>query len=117
LSSAESELKGVVKGICKLIWLKKLMIELGFPPNKEIDLFCDIKAVIDISHNLVQHDRTKHVGVNKHFLRENIEARIIRLSHVKSEEQLADILTKAISSKIFHGTLSKLAMTDPYVLT
>ena len=117
LSSAESELKGVVKGICELMWLKKLMTELGFPPNKEMDLFCDNKAAIDISHNPVQHDRTKHVGVNRHYLRENIEAKIIRLIYVKSEEQLADILTKATSGKIFHGILSKLAMTDPYIPT
>jgi Reverse transcriptase (RNA-dependent DNA polymerase) len=117
LSSAESELKGAVKGVCELLWLRKLMNELGFPPTKEMDLFCDNKAAIDISHNPVQHDRTKHVGVNRHFLHENIEAKIILMSYVQSERQLANILTKATSSKMFHDTLSKLAMTDPYIPT
>jgi hypothetical protein len=117
LSSAESELRGIVKGICELIWLQKLMTELGFPQTKEMDLFCDNKAAIDISHNPVQHDRTKHVGVDRHFIRDNIESNIIRLPHVKSEKQLADILTKETSSKIFHDTLNKLAMTNLYIPT
>ena len=93
------------------------MTELGFPQTKEMDLFCDNKAAIDISHNPVQHDRTKHVGVDRHFIRENIESKIIRLPHVRSEKQLADILTKATSSKIFHDTLSKLEMTNLYIPT
>jgi hypothetical protein len=117
LSSAESELRGVVKGICELIWLQKMMTELGFPQTKAMDLFCDSKAAIDISHNPVQHDRTKHVGVDRHFIRENIESKIIRLLHVRSERQLADILTKATSSKIFHDILNKLAMTNLYIPT
>jgi hypothetical protein len=59
LSSAETEFRGMVKGVCELLWLKKLAIELGFKLEKEMQLFYNNKAVIDISHNLVQHDRIK----------------------------------------------------------
>nr|GEU92840.1 zinc finger, CCHC-type [Tanacetum cinerariifolium] len=57
---------------------------------------CDNKAAIQISKNLVQHDITKHVEVDRHFIREKLEAGIIELPFVKSSDQLADILTKAV---------------------
>ena len=62
LSSAEAEFRGMVKGICELLWLKRLLTEIGFAPSSEMDLFCDNKAAIDIAHNPVQHDCTKHSG-------------------------------------------------------
>ncbi|XP_056159734.1 uncharacterized mitochondrial protein AtMg00810-like [Syzygium oleosum] len=56
ISSAEAEFRGVTKGICELLWLKRLMIELGYPPRIGMRLFCDNKAAISISENPVQHD-------------------------------------------------------------
>ena len=58
---------------------------------------CDNKAAIQISENPVQHDRTKHVEVDRHFIKEKIEAGIIELPFVSSEDQLADILTKVVN--------------------
>lgn len=106
LSSAETEFHGIAKGLCELLWLKKLLIELGVNIISEINLFCDNKAAIAISHNPIQHDRTKHVEVDCHFIKENLEAKILRFSFGKFEDQLADVLTKAVSSKEFHNSLS-----------
>ncbi|KAL6333713.1 hypothetical protein AAG906_028899 [Vitis piasezkii] len=117
LSSAEAEFRGMVKGICELIWLKRLLIEIGFAPSSEIDLFCDNKAAIDIAHNPVQHDRTKHVEVDRNFIKQNLEEKIIRFPFVWPEDQLADILTKAISDKVFYISLDKLRMKDIYAST
>nr|GFC01752.1 NB-ARC domains-containing protein [Tanacetum cinerariifolium] len=55
---------------------------------------------IQISENPVQHDRTKHVEIDRHFIKEKIEAGIIELPFVRSEDQLADILTKAVRTGI-----------------
>ena len=74
LSSSEAKLRGMAKGMCELLWLKNLLIEIGFAPNREMNLLCDNKTAIDISHNLVQHDRTKYVEVNRHFIRQNLDA-------------------------------------------
>ncbi|RVW24916.1 Retrovirus-related Pol polyprotein from transposon RE1 [Vitis vinifera] len=117
LSSAEAEFRGMAKGLCELLWLKRLLTEIGFAPKSEMNLFCDNKAAIDISHNPVQHDRTKHVEVDRHFIKYNLETNTIRFPFVKSEDQLADILTKAVSSKDFHNSLIKLRMKDPYAST
>ena len=79
LSSAEAEFKGMAKGLCELLWLRRLLTEIGFGPSYKMKLFCDNKAAIDISHNPIQHGRTKHVEVDKHFIRQNLKEKIIRL--------------------------------------
>ena len=114
LSSAEAEFRGMAKGICEMLWLRELLIEVGYPPIDAIRLFCDNKAAIALAHNPVKHDRTKHVEVDRHFIKEKLEAKIIQIPFVKTEDQLADILTKAVSSRIFHNSLDKLGVDDIY---
>ena len=82
-----------------------------------MNLLCDNKATIDVAHNPVQYDRTKHVEVDQHFIKQNLEAKIIRFPFVKSEDQLADILTKAVCSKVFHNSLDKLGISNIYAPT
>nr|GEX05780.1 putative ribonuclease H-like domain-containing protein [Tanacetum cinerariifolium] len=74
---------------------------------------CDNKAAIQISENPVQHDRTKHVEVNRHFIKEKLEAGIIELPFVRSTDQLADILTKAVGTEMFFKCLGKLNFRNP----
>lgn len=82
-----------------------------------MNLFCDNKAAIAVAHNPVQHDRTKHVEVDRHFLKQKLEDKVIQFPFVKSEDQLADILTKVVSSKIFHNSFDKLGIDDIYAPT
>ena len=107
----------MVKGLCELLWLKKLLAEIGFAPSFEMNLFCDNKAAIDISHNPVQHDRTKHVEVDRNFIKQNLQKKIIRFPFVKSKDQLANILTKAVSTRNFYNSLDKLGIKDIYAPT
>jgi len=90
-----------------------LITEIIFPPQLPSQLNCDNKASISISENSVQHDKTKHVEVDKHFMKEKIEDSSIELPFVRSEDQLADILTKAVTGKAFTRVLSKLSIGDP----
>ena len=68
-SSAEAEYRGMAHGVCELLWIRRLLTELGFKPEKPMELHCDNKSAIDIAHNPVQHDRTKHVEVDRHFIK------------------------------------------------
>ncbi|RVW28072.1 Retrovirus-related Pol polyprotein from transposon RE1 [Vitis vinifera] len=97
--------------------VEELLTEIGFAPSLEMNLFCDNKAAIDISHNPIQHDQTKHVEVDRHFIKQNLEEKVIRFPFVKSEDQLADVLTKAVSNRNFYILLDKLGIRDIYAPT
>ncbi|KAM1153259.1 hypothetical protein ACFX19_036382 [Malus domestica] len=71
----------------------------------------------DIADNPVQHDRTKHVEVDRHFIKEKLEKKIVSIPFVNSEEQLADVLTHAVCGRKFGDSLVKLGMCDIYVPT
>ena len=70
-ASAEEEFRAVAQGICEVFWIKRLLEELKVIRRLPMKVFCDNKAAIAIAHNPVLHDRTKHVEVDKHFMKEN----------------------------------------------
>ncbi|RDY12721.1 hypothetical protein CR513_02442, partial [Mucuna pruriens] len=79
-------------------------------------LFGDKKRVIEIEHNHVQHERNKYIEINKHFIKQNLEEKIIKFHFVQFEDQFADMLTKTVSSKsyLFNTTLVKYVLTFAY---
>ncbi|RVX07666.1 Retrovirus-related Pol polyprotein from transposon TNT 1-94 [Vitis vinifera] len=77
----------------------------------------EFRAACDIAHNPVQHDRTKHVEVDRFFIKEKLDDKIVELPKIRSEDQLAAILTKAVSSQVFSKFLDKLGMCDIYAPT
>ncbi|RVW75990.1 Retrovirus-related Pol polyprotein from transposon RE1 [Vitis vinifera] len=89
----------------------------GYLSRQPIRLFCDNKATCDIAHNLVQHDCTKHVEVDRFFIKEKLDDKIVELPKIRSKDQLADILTKVVSSQVFSKFLDKLGMCDIYAPT
>ena len=93
------------------------MKDLGYPLRQPIQLYCDNQAACDIAHNPVQHDRTKHVEVDRFFIKEKLDEEILELSKIRSEDQLADMLTKAVSNQLFLKCLSKLGKNDIYAPT
>lgn len=117
LSSAEAEFRGMTKGLCELLWIRRLLSEIGFTPKSRMNLYCDNKAAIAISQNPIQHDRTKHIEIDRHFIKQNLEEGVIWFPFVRSEGQLADVLTKAVSNKVFQDSLSKLGIEDIFAPT
>ncbi|KAK3004522.1 hypothetical protein RJ639_018855 [Escallonia herrerae] len=75
-SSAEAEFRGIALGVCEALWLRLLLQDLGCVSKQPIKLYCDNKAACDISHNPVQHDRTKHVEIDRFFTRRNWTRRL-----------------------------------------
>ena len=116
-SSAEAEFRGMTLRICEALWLRLLLMDLGYLPRQPIRLYCYNKVSCDIAHNPVQHDRTKHVEVDKFFIKEKLDEKIFELPKIRFEDQLADILTKAVSSRVFSKFLGKLGMCDIYAPT
>ncbi|CAL9029011.1 unnamed protein product, partial [Prunus brigantina] len=83
LSSAEAEYRSMVHGVCEMLWIRKLLKELGFVAKDAMKLYCDNQAAIDIANNPVQHDRTKHAEIDRHFINEKLESNVISVPHVK----------------------------------
>lgn len=77
-----------------------------------IQIYCDNKTAISIAHNLVLHGRTKHIEVDKHFIKEKIEAETICIPYLPTSEQIADVLTKGLPKKQFDKLIDKLALED-----
>nr|GEX02780.1 putative copia-type protein [Tanacetum cinerariifolium] len=115
LLSVEAEFRGIAKGLAESLWIRKLVFEIGFLLKESIRIMSDNKATIQILENPMQHDRTKHVEVDRHFIKEKLEAEIINLPFVKSEDQLADILTKAVGMAMLHKCLNKVNFGDPTI--
>jgi hypothetical protein len=67
----------MTNGLCEILWIKGLLKELGYPMEIEIKMYCDNKVAIVISNNLVQHDRTKHVEVDKHFIKQKLDEKTV----------------------------------------
>ena len=104
-------------GICELLWIKSLLKDIGYEQKVAMKLYCDNKSTIEIANNPVQHDYTKYVKIDRHVIEEKIEDGINVFPFVKSEQQLDDMLTKAVASKALKNSLDKLGMCDIYAPT
>ncbi|KZT75923.1 Cysteine-rich RLK (receptor-like protein kinase) 8 [Dorcoceras hygrometricum] len=116
-SSAEAELRAMANGVCELLWLKLVLEELKLSWEVPMMLFCDNKSAISIVNNPVQHDRTKHIEVDRHFIKEKLEGGLICMPFVTSEQQIADALTKSHFRPKFEDFISKLGMIDIFAPT
>ncbi|GJT66497.1 putative ribonuclease H-like domain-containing protein [Tanacetum coccineum] len=114
-STSEAEFRGIARGITEVLWIRKLLTEIGYPPQEPSKVMSDNKAAIQISENPVQHDRTNHIEIDRHFIKEKLKAEVITLSFVRSQDQLADILTKAVNERTLHECLGKLNFGNPTI--
>ncbi|KAK5824251.1 hypothetical protein PVK06_019022 [Gossypium arboreum] len=113
-SSAEAEFRALALGICEGIWLLKLLKELGTNQEDHFEVLCDNQSAIQIAKNPVQHDRTKHVEIDRHFIADQVNKKTATLSYIPSEGQIADILTKALPKPVFNKFLFKLGLYNVY---
>ena len=107
-SSAETEFRAIAQRLCELLWLKIILDDLRIKWDGPMKLYCGNKSAINIVHNPIQHDMTKHIGIDRHIIKENFEEGVVCLSYLPSKHQLADILTKWLNCSMFHDLVFKL---------
>ena len=91
--------------------MRQTLKDYGYTMNK-VSLLCDTKSAIKIAHNPVEHSRTNHIDIQYHFLRDHTLKGDILVSHMRSENQLADIFTKPLDERRFRELRSELNIID-----
>jgi hypothetical protein len=107
-SSAEAEYRGVANAVAETCWLRQLLLELHRPPARATVVYCDNISAMYLSSNPVQHQRTKHVEIDLHFVRDRVSLGEVKVLHVPSRFQYADIFTKGLPSVLFADFRSNL---------
>jgi hypothetical protein len=113
-SSSEAEYRALASASCEMQWLLYLMKDLQIQCAKMPVIYCDNLSAIHIAANPVFHERTKHLEIDCHIVREKVQAGVLKLLPVSSKEQVADFFTKSLLPQPFSNLLSKLGMVNIY---
>jgi hypothetical protein len=99
-SSAEAEYRAVANGVAKASWLHQLLQELHQPLQRATLIYCDNVSAVYLSTNPVQHQCSKHVEIDLHFVRERVATGAVRVLHVPTTSQFADLFTKGLPTMV-----------------
>jgi hypothetical protein len=116
-SSAEAEYRGVANAAAECCWLRNLLGELQVVVNKASIIFCDNVSAVYLSDNPVHHKRTKHVELDIHFVRERTALGQLRVLHVPTRHQFADIMTKGLPVPLFEEFRDSLCIKSSDAVT
>jgi hypothetical protein len=98
--------------VAEASWLRQLLAELHTQPSQSTLIYCDNVSAVYLSTNPIQHQRTKHVEIDLHFIRNRVALGEVRVLHVPTTSQFADIFTKGLPSMTFTEFRSSLNITS-----
>jgi hypothetical protein len=98
LSNTKAQYRGAAIAACEIVWLKKLLSDLGQSMDAPIAIYCDNISSKLFANDPIHHASTKHIEVHYHFIREKVLTKEINLIHVSIEDQIANIFTKALGT-------------------
>jgi hypothetical protein len=107
LSSTEGEYMAMTHATKEALWIQQFLHNINFPLTHSTSLLVDNQGAIVLASNPTFHARTKHIGVRHHFIREHVENGDITLKYIPTNDQVADVLTKALA----HEKHSKFRVT------
>ncbi|GJZ50801.1 putative RNA-directed DNA polymerase [Tanacetum coccineum] len=119
LSTTKAEYMAMAEGIKEAIWLKGLVGDLGMQQDQTV-VHCDSQSAIHLSRNQVYHERTKHIDVRYHFIREVISKGVVHVRKIHTTNNLVDMLTKPVTTNKFKHCLDLLSITtlwEPQLLS
>jgi len=99
-----------------MAWIKNLLMELDFRQSEPMSMYYDNQSDIYITQNPIFHERSKHIEVDYHFVRDTWTKKVVTFQFTSSSKQLADLLTKYVPPQVFPNLCNKLSMLDIYAL-
>lgn len=90
-SSAEAEYRALASTTSEVLWLTQLLSDFSITISLPTSIYCDNQAAIHIASNPMFHERTKHIELDCHFVRDKVQENIIKILPIRSKEQLADM--------------------------
>jgi hypothetical protein len=112
LSTCEAEYVAASWCVCHAIWLRNLLSKMELNQLGATVIQIDNKSAIELEKNLVNHERSKHIDVHFHFIRDHVKEGSVKLVHVASQDQVADIFTKPLSKVLLDKCKEMIGMTD-----
>nr|GEY15981.1 reverse transcriptase domain-containing protein [Tanacetum cinerariifolium] len=110
-SSAEAEYRRVANVVAETAWIRNLLRELHTPLFTTTHVYCDNVSAVYMSTNPVQHQRTKHIEIDIRFVRDMVARGQVRVLHVPSRYQYADIFTKSLPTALFEEFRTSLSVS------
>ena len=108
LSTTEAEYMAAASAVQELVWLKRLQEQLGLLVPKTMVLYEDNQSTIFLSEGQGEHQRSKHIDVKYRYVQERVQAGEVKLEYIRSQNNLADILTKALVASVFSFLVAQL---------
>ncbi|PWA62550.1 ribonuclease H-like domain-containing protein [Artemisia annua] len=116
-SSTEAEYRALASVTSEVIWILKVLKDFEINNLLPIPVHCDSKSAIKIAANPIFHERTKHLEIDLHFVREKILNGVVKTVKVDSANQIADIFTKGLDTLQHNFLVTKLNMFNPYLIS
>lgn len=115
-SSIEAEYKALAYTAMNVMWLNMLLTDLQITPSRVPQIYCDNLSAIAISANPILYSKTKHIAIDFHFVWERVQSNQLAVLYITSSEQIADVFTKSLSSRLFKHFKDKLMITPTIIL-
>ncbi|XP_050141131.1 uncharacterized mitochondrial protein AtMg00810-like [Malus sylvestris] len=112
-SSTEAKYQSLANTAAELTWICKLLVDIAYKSPSIPQLWCDNVSALSLAKNPLFHACTKHVELDYHYIREKVLVREVSVHYICTQQQIADICTKALAKDQFHSLINKLSLRTP----
>jgi hypothetical protein len=112
LSTAEAEYIALCVAVFEAVWLPNILTDLFFHEMDSIVIHCDNQSYVKLSKNHVFHDKSKHIEIKYHYIRDMVQRKAVHVQYLSTHEQVADVFTKPLSRTKFEYFHERLGLVD-----